>query len=534
MGERSEHEPGVTKPMKVPSIWALLLRSSEQYGDHAAWRELGAAVTYKDLRTRAESVARFLEGQGLVPGDPISILSENSANYLTSYFAAAGAELILNPLNTRLALAELVEIIRDSGSRFLFAEQSSRELAGALVEQTELEGILWLDGDARAESEFRWSDVLGVVGDPIGPPALGGDEPAQIYYTSGTTGKPKGVVLTHRNVVRHAESAVRELDLNAGDTWGHFAPMFHLADAWACFAVTLVGGTHAFVPRFDAAATLRCMVAESVTCTNLVPTMIVRLLAEQKSDRRELPDLRLILSGGAPLAPTLIDELGRFIGCEYAQTYGLTETSPYLTISRLGAESEALTAEERRSRNARTGRVFEGVELEVVDEGGAPVRPDDLAVGEIRVRGETISPGYWRQPEETALAFREGWFYTGDLAVVDAAGWINIVDRKKDVIISGGETVYSTEVENALFRLDAIEEAAVFCLPDAKWGERVAAAIVLREGSTLDETEVEEHCRELLAGYKRPREIHFVESLPKTGSGKIQKQALRVRFMSDS
>jgi len=514
------------------AIWSILERACEEFGERLAWREGEENLDYRTVRDHAASVAGFFQRRGLEPGARVSILADNAPRYVSTYFAAAGSGLVLNPLNTRLSPAELRGILRDAGSRLLVSDQSNREQALALVAETELEEILWMEGDA--SSGVGWEEVLAAGPEGFDPPRVDADSPAQLYYTSGTTGAPKGVILTHRNVVRHAENARFELKLSPAEVWGHFAPLFHLADAWASFAVTMAGGAHSFVPRFHAAEVQRVIESERVTLSNLVPTMIVRLLAEQCAQPAELSSLRLLLSGGAPLAPAVIDELIERVGCEYAQTYGLTETSPYLTISLLGAESDGLDADARRARNSRTGRPFHGVELEVVDASDLPVRPNDEEVGEIRVRGETISPGYWQQPEETALVHRNGWFYTGDLAVVDEAGFVNIVDRKKDVILSGGETVYSTEVEHALYELSAISEAAVFGLPDDEWGERVAVALVLRTGFTLPQTELDEHCRARLAAYKRPREVHFVEALPRTGSGKIQKKALRARFSPDS
>jgi acyl-CoA synthetase (AMP-forming)/AMP-acid ligase II len=216
--------------------------------------------------------------------------------------------------------------------------------------------------------------------------------------------------------------------------------------------------------------------------------------------------------------------------CDYVQTYGMTETSPYLTVSLLAPHLEALSFEERLRIKARTGRPFGGVELKVVDDAGDPVPADDRAVGEIWVRGPTVTPGYWNRPDATAAAFSDGWLKTGDLAVVDAEGYVNIVDRKRDIILTGGENVYSTEVENALFAHPAVLEAAVFGLKEPIWGEIVAAAIVLAPGTRADAAEIAAHCKARLAGFKTPRRVFFVDALPKTGSGKISKKELRSMF----
>jgi acyl-CoA synthetase (AMP-forming)/AMP-acid ligase II len=334
-------------------------------------------------------------------------------------------------------------------------------------------------------------------------------------------------MLTHRNVCTHALAAIAELGLHDGDTWGHIAPMFHLADAWASIAVTWVGGRHVMVPSFGAEAALAAIERGRITISNLIPTMLNLMLRHPGARTTDLSSLRLILSGGAPMAPELVRELIATFGCDYQQTYGMTETSPYLTLSRLSDRLRALPAEEQLAYQAKTGRPFLGVELRVVDETGAPVAADDRTVGEIQVRGETVTPGYWNLPEETREAFRDGWLLTGDLATIDEQGYLTIVDRKKDMILCGGENVYSIEVENVLYQHPAVLEAAVYGAPDETWGERVIAAVVLRPGRAATGEELAAFCRERLAAYKAPREVRFLTELPRTGSGKIQKRALR-------
>jgi acyl-CoA synthetase (AMP-forming)/AMP-acid ligase II len=334
-------------------------------------------------------------------------------------------------------------------------------------------------------------------------------------------------MLTHRNVCTHALAAIAELGLHDGDTWGHIAPMFHLADAWASFAVTWVGGRHALVPSFCAETALSAIARERITITNLIPTMLNLMLRHPALPSTDLSSLRLLLSGGAPIAPELVREVCTRFGCDYQQTYGMTETSPYLTLSRLSARLRALPADERLAYQAKTGRPFLGVELRVVDESGARIADDDRAVGEIQVRGETVTPGYWNLPEATREAFQDGWLRTGDLATVDGHGYLTIVDRKKDMILCGGENVYSIEVENVLYQHPAVLEAAVYGVPDELWGERVVAAVVLRAGQRATAGELEAFCKERLAAYKAPREVRFLAELPRTGSGKVRKRSLR-------
>jgi acyl-CoA synthetase (AMP-forming)/AMP-acid ligase II len=353
------------------------------------------------------------------------------------------------------------------------------------------------------------------------------DHVAHLYYTSGTTGHPKGVMLTHRNVWTHALAAIAELSLSERDTWAHVAPMFHLADAWATFAITWVGGRHVMLPRFEAREALELIERERVTLTNLVPTMLNLMVKHEDRARFDYSSLRLILSGGAPIAPAVVRAIIETFGCEYVQTYGMTETSPYLTMSLLTEELRRRPAEEQLRYRAKTGRPFLGVELRVLGEGGQAVAPDEQEVGEIQVRGETVTPGYWNRPDATADAFTgDGWLRTGDLAVVDQEGYVTIVDRKKDMINTGGEKVYSTEVEYVLYQHPAVLEAAVFGSPDPVWGEVVTAAVVVRPAMALSEEELVTFCRPRLAAFKLPRQIRFLPELPKTGSGKILKRAL--------
>jgi len=498
--------------MAHATIWAILEEAERRFGAAPAVREGARASTYAEFAARVGARAAQWRALGIGPGERVAVLDWNRGAYLECYFAAAGLGAILAPLNHRLAPPELSEILSDAGARLLIAGRSLAELVEALrARATPVEHWLWSE-DEPPPAPFR-------------PARVAPDDVAQLYYTSGTTGRPKGVMLTHRNVCTHAEWAVRELDLCARDRWGHFAPLFHLADAWATFALTQVGGLHVVAPRFEADAALALVRSEGITLTNLIPTMLKRLVESPLSG--PCPSLRLVLSGGAPIAPALVRQVLEVLGCEYAQTYGMTETCPYLTLGLLPEALRRAAPDEVLRRRARTGRPFGGIELEVVDERGARVPADDRTVGEIRVRGATVTSGYWKRPEETARALREGWLYTGDLAVLDAHGFVNIVDRKKDMILTGGENVYSTEVENALYEHPAVLEAAVFGLPDETWGECVNAAVVLKDGRRVGADELIEFCRARIAAYKAPRAIRFLSELPKTGSGKISKQALR-------
>src|SRR5262245_10342125 len=504
--------------MAHATIWAILEHAERCFGERPAVIEGERRASYGELAGRVRARAREWRDLGIRRSDRVAILDWNTGAFLESYFAAAGLGAILNPLNHRLAAPELAAILADSGARLVVASRGFASLVETLR--------------ARASTVEHWlwsEDELPDPRAPFEPAACETGDVAHVYYTSGTTGRAKGVMLTHRNVCVHAEWAVRELALTGADRWGHFAPMFHLADAWATFALTQVGGVHVMVPRFEADLALERIQCDGITLTNLIPTMLKRLVESPRAREADLASLRLVLSGGAPIAPALVRSVLDVLGCEYAQTYGMTETSPYLTVGILPEHLRRLDGAELLRLRARTGRPFGEVELEVVDEHGRRVPPDDRTVGEIRVRGATVTPGYWNRPDETAAAIRGGWLYTGDLAVIDVHGLVNIVDRKKDMILTGGENVYATEVENGLYEHPAVLEVAVFGTPDETFGERVNAAVVLKEGRSASARELIDFCRARIAAYKAPRAIEFLTELPKTGSGKISKLDLRSR-----
>ena len=498
-------------------VWSILERAAEAWPDARAYEGPGgSAVTWRGAAARIDALARGLARVGVGPGDRVALAEVNSATFLEVTFAVLGLGATLVPLNTRLARREVDDVLEDAAPKVLFANAAFSAVAGERVLPT-----WWIDGGAPALTELYERD--GTFEPRECPP----HQAAFLYYTSGTTGRAKGVILTHQNVVHHAAAATSELDLASDDVWGHVAPMFHLADAWATLAITLVGGRHVFLPRFDPAAACALFQREGVTVSNLVPTMLQRMLAAAPAVGFSGGALRLVLSGGAPIAPATVRAVLQTFRCEYVQTYGLTETSPYLTLSCLEPRHRALDEEAQLRRRARTGRPFETVELRVVDEGFTDVPRDDQSVGEVIVRGTTVTPGYWNRPAETARAFHEGWFRTGDLATIDREGWINVVDRAKDVIKTGGESVYGAEVEAAFLEHPAVLEVAVYGVPHADWGEEVRAGVVLKEGRSASAAELRDFCRERLAGYKVPKVIEVLADLPRTGSGKVAKRLLR-------
>jgi len=512
---------------------SLLDRACETHPDTAALIDGDLRLSYRELARRARALAGWLRDRGVSAGDRVAILDLNSAAFVDAYFACARIGAVLTPLNIRLSAQELAFILEDSGARVLLAGPTLAPSVDAVFALGyRPQALLWLGAppapDAASATGEAYVDALRAT-ECAERVALAPDALAHLYYTSGTTGRPKGVMLSHANVWTHALAAIAELGLTDADTWGHIAPMFHLADAWATFAITWVGGAHVIVPKFDEESVFSAIERERLTITNLIPTMLTRLVRHPGADSRDVSSLRRILSGGAPIAPEVVREIMRVFRCEYVQTYGMTETSPYLTLSLLKSHLRSLPDAQQFAYRAKTGRAFAAVELEVVGEDGMHVARDGVAVGEIRARGPTVTAGYWKRPDETRAAFVDGWLRTGDLATIDSEGYLQIVDRAKDMIITGGEKVYSTEVEHVLYEHPAVLEAAVFGTPDELWGETVRAAVALRAGAQATEAELIAFCRERLTHYKCPRGVEFVAELPKTGTGKIQKSALRQR-----
>jgi len=513
------------------NIWAILHKAALAFPDKVAVVDGESALSYAQLRSRAEALARFFQRQHIGNADRIAIMELNSYAFLEVYFASAGIGAVLTPINYRLSPREVAFILRDSGARWLVINPAFAATAeGLLREKTALEGILWIGDSPPLSAQIASAEYEGVIQDHAGdfqPVLPAQNQLVHLYYTSGTTGKPKGVMLTQKNVCLHALGTIAELGLRDSDVWGHIAPMFHLADAWATFAITWVGGRHVMLPHFDPETAMALIENERITLSNLIPTMLNLMVKHPRIKQYDFSSLRVILSGGAPIAPELVNTIVEAFHCDYIQTYGMTETSPYLTLSLLKEHLQGLTPPEQLIYKAKTGRPFITIDLMVVDKNGRCVAADEKQVGEIWVRGDTVTPGYWNRPEETREAFHDGWLKTGDLAVIDSEGYVNIVDRKKDMIISGGENIYSVEVENVLYMHPKVLEAAVFGIPDEKWGEAVKAAVVLKADETASQEELIRFCKTHLASYKAPKTIDFLAELPKTGSGKLFKKGLR-------
>ncbi len=519
-------------------LYDILLKTAESYPDQLAVICGDERYSYAQLSERVDKLAHGLKEIGINQNDKIAVIHKNCHRFLEIYFAAAKIGAILVPINYRLIPDDYVYILNNSQAAILMAQSDLiQPLLSRKRDFPGMEKIILTDSeesDRMREYYYNYESLLGKASIKEDHALSAGNaDIAQIYYTSGTTGKPKGVILTHRNNRKHAEGTVEELGLSSSDRWLHVSPMLHLADAWAVWAITGVGATHVLIPEFEPKLVLTTIENHKVTLSNFIPTMLNFLVNYPGVEQYDFSSLRVILSGGASIAKEVIREVLRIFTCDYIQTYGLTETSPFLTMSILKDEMKDLPFEEKLKYMATTGRPFYDVGLKVVKEDGSEVITDENDVGEIIAKGETITPGYWCLPEETSKRIVGGWLYTRDLAVVNPEGYLTIIDRKDDMIITGGENIYSIEVENVLYSHPSVLEAAVIGLPDPIWGEKITAVVVAKKAKELSEEDVIRFCRENLAQFKVPKKVIFIDHLPKTGSAKIYKYKLREMYSNE-
>lgn len=482
--------------------------------------------SYAELHRRVSALDAALDRLGLVAGDVVAVLTLNCAAHLVAWLGIPRSGRVLNPLNFRLSPAELQFILDDSGARLLLVDDAFRDLGCELAQRCASIEHLVCTGKTVPAGCLSFADLTNGEGKPrvlVDPEMVAG-----IFYTGGTTGLPKGVMLTHRNLTANAKQFLIVQQVSETDSYLHAAPMFHLADGAATLLATWVAARHVIMPAFDPERWMQVVSAEHVTVETLVPTMINLIVNHPSRRQYDLSSLRAIAYGASPIPATLLLEAMRLMPCEWRQAYGMTEASPIATIlspedHRRGAAGE----EPYATRLESAGRPILGVEAEVRRLDGT--KADVGEPGEIWVRGPNIMKGYWNRPQETAAALdEEGWYHSGDVAYADEGGYLFVVDRAKDMIVSGGENVYSIEVEKAICAHPAVLECAVFGVPDQRWGERVHAVVVAKPGAPVDEAQIIAKCRTLIGGYKLPRSMEFrTEPLPKSGAGKILKRELR-------
>ncbi len=520
--------------MNIPLTPVRFLRYAEQQFPRKTAVVCGdQRFTYVELAERSSRLAGALRNAGVKAGDRVAFLSLNCHLLLEAYYGVVEAGAVLLPLNIRLASHELAHILNDAEVKFVFMEQEFLNVVDSFRQSVHsVECFVVLDATPSVPwvSSQSYEDMLGAA-TPYRADVMEFDENslAELFYTSGTSANPKGVMLTHRNIYLHAMSVCVNFHTKAESVQLHTIPLFH-ANGWGmAHSVTLAGGRHVMLPRFTCAEVFRLIEQERVDSLSLVPIMATALVNSPERTKYDLSSLEWISIGGAASSPTLVQQVEKALGCECFSGYGLTETAPVLSTARLKPGTQ-MEGERRYATQAMTGYAIPGVELRVVDFNEQDVPRDGKTMGEIIARSDGVMQGYWRQPAATADVMRGGWFHTGDMAVVDEEGSILIVDRQKDIIVSGGENISSLEVEKAILAHPAVYEAAVIPVPDDKWGEVPQALVVLKPGSALTDVELIEFCRSRIAHYKCPRFVEFVENLPKTATGKILKKGLRAKY----
>ena len=494
----------------------------------------GDRFTYRQFNERADRLSAALLRLGVAKGDRVAYLSFNCHRLLEAYYGVPQIGAILLAMNIRLAPEELTYILNDAAPRVLCFDPEFIPLVDALRPgATSVEHYISLRDAKPAWAQENTYDELLAACDPADIDYRGIDENsvAELFYTSGTTAYPKGVMLTHRNLYLHAFYTALGLRATDHDVHLYTVPLFHVNSWGAPHIFTLLGGRHVMLRKFDPTTVLDLIQQERVTRLQMVPAMTIALLNHPGFPRYDLSSVREIMIGGAPANTALIQEVEKKLpGCTAMGGYGLTETSPVITLARTKEHLAENPAERELRRKATAGYSLAGTEMRVVDLDGRDVAADGKQVGEVVVRGDVVMEGYWRQPEATAAAIRDGWFHTGDLGTLDEEGYILIVDRSKDMILSGGENVASAEIERVLYQHSAVLECAVIAIPDEQWGEVAKAVITLRPGREASEAEIMDHCRKHLAGFKIPKSIEFTDSLPKGGTGKILKKVLREKY----
>jgi long-chain acyl-CoA synthetase len=485
--------------------------------------------TWNQFAYRTDCLARGFANLGIKPGERLAALLLNCHRYFELYYACARMGVVIVPVNIRLAPPEVAFLLQDSEARVLVVDKTFVALAAqpeiaSCVQQVVYSGPA-SEGAPSGMQHYERLVQRGAERRTSADQAIANEALFGLFYTGGTTGRAKGVMLSHQNIVANAMHFIMACGIDARDVWLHTAPMFHLGDLGAAFALAMVGARHVFVPQFQPVQVLQAIQAQQVTMTMLVPTMINVLLNHPEVDRYDVSSLRTLVYAASPMPVELLKRGLKKWGSIFLQGYGMTETAPVMTMLHKHEHRVDGTPEQVR-RLGSCGKQVLGVEVRVVAASGEEVKPGEI--GEIMAAGPNVMQGYWHLPEATAEALQGGWMHTGDLATVDEEGYIYILDRAKDMIISGGENIYSVEVEQALSSHPAVLEVAVIGIPDEQWGEAVHAVVVCKPGTEVSSEDLIAHARTRMAGYKVPRSIEFrSEALPKSGAGKVLKRDLR-------
>ncbi|MDR1967991.1 MAG: AMP-binding protein [Burkholderiaceae bacterium] len=472
------------------------------------------SVTYKELRERIGRLAAGLQQHGIRRGDRVAMLLGTRIEYVEIYLATSVMGAIAMPLNTRLTPQEHVLLMRNGEPKMLIADADWLAAARSMrAEVPSLETIVAIDTENAGD--LAYEAVLAQAGQPMLPLDFPPDEAAVLLYTSGTTSGPKGTTLSHRNYLADIEQYQAFVGIPHGSVNLQVSPLYHAANIFT-YVHLLAGGTTIFMPKVTSDAVFNAIEKYRVNFMFMVPTVLYSLLDAPDRPQRDLSSLQTLEYGAAPIVGPRLESALSILGNRLQHAFGMTETCSHASL---------LGKPDHRTHPGSIGRPLPGVQMRVVDDERQPLEAEQI--GELEVKGDNVTKGYWRNPEATAEALHDGWLATGDLARRDADGYYYIVGRKKDLIISGGVNIHPSDIENVLSQHPAIAEVAVFGQPDPHWGEHAAAAIVLHDGVTVDEDELRAFVRSRLAGYKVPKEIWIMTTLPKTSTGKLLKRELR-------
>lgn len=503
-----------------------LRRAARVRGDFPGIEFEGVTRSWATVEDRVARVAAGLRALGLQRGDRVAVLSENSGAFFEIYWAAPWADLIMASLNTRWAVPEMIAALQDCGASALVVDAAFAPLAEQLVKACpSVRHVIYAGSDAAAApSGARDYEALVAENAPLADQERGGSEVVHLFYTSGTTGQSKGAMLTSDNVFFAGLMIASPFALSAHTNALCVMPMFHVGAGTFLVGLTFAASGIVIARRFDAADALKTIAERRITHSVLVPAMINQMLNAPKVESYDLTCMERLIYGASPMPPALLNRaMEKMPGVGFNQGYSMTETT---------ATGACLLPQDHQPdgpfahRMHSVGQPIAGNDLEIRDPSGKVLPPCE--VGEVCIRGPGLMAGYWNKPAETAAAVKDGWLHTGDAGKLDADGYLYIVDRIKDMIITGGENVYSAEVENAIFAHPSVAECAVIGLPDEKWGERVTAILHLKPESALTESDLIAHCRTMIGGYKVPRQVIFsADPLPRSGTGKILKPLLR-------
>jgi fatty-acyl-CoA synthase len=502
-------------------------RARHLYGTQEAVLDVELRLSYEQFFDRCDRWSAALQRLGVARHDRVAYIAPNTHAQLESFYAVPQIGAVLVPINYRLTPQDFAYIINHSGATVVCAHSDYLNALDAIGEsipqvrhRVALEGALngWLD----------YEQILSTTPPRFEPAAVEESDVITINYTSGTTSKPKGVMITHRNAWTNVVGLLIHLRMELTDAYLWTLPMFH-ANGWTfVWIVTAVGGRHVCLRKFEPSGVYDLIRRENITAFCAAPTVLISIANAPEKLRRNVPRGLRVFTAGAPPASATIERIEEELGWTVTQIYGLTETSPIISVCEPRPEHSKLPVRERAEVKARQGvELITSGDLRVVDEKGNEVPCDGETTGEIVVRGNVVMKGYYNDPEATAHVFRDGWFHTGDAAVVHSDGYVEIRDRIKDIIISGGENISSVEVEGVLLQHPAIQEVAVVGLPDEKWGEAPHAFVVLRSGAAVSESELRDFARVHMAHFKVPQTFTVISELPKTATGKIQKYVLR-------